>query len=614
MLTCFGSNVLMPDQRNRSRSRCNQIANFSYMLTEGYVVLSYVFKYAGKYRKKTIAAMLLLTMAVLLSMIPYVLVYQLMEPLLNHRTIGASYAMVRVAAFFVCLLGYRVAYCYGLKLSHEGAFNTLKNLRTYLQHRIEGMPLGRIQEIGTGQLKKVFTDDIDGIELLLAHAVPEGFSNMAGAGVMIAAMFFVDIRMALFSVAALLLSLIISCIMFGSCMKKMNEYYAAAATMNNTIVEYVNGMEVVKVFNRHEESFKRYKTDVLNYRNYTLDWYRLCWPFLAITTSLLPCMTIFSLPAGVAFISNGSLTLSRFALIICLTISIGTPLLKVGSYGSTLPQLQYKISALETLTEGESLKTGAQAFQGKNHDIRFDRVRFSYKETEVIHDVSFEIRENSMTAFVGESGGGKSTLAKLLVHFYDTDDGRISIGGQDITEMSLEALNREISYVAQEQFLFNTTIYENILIGKPDASREEVLRAAELARCNEFLERIPAGIDAKVGDSGKMLSGGERQRIALARAILKDAPIVVLDEATAYIDPENEEKMNAAISQVIRDKTIIVIAHRLPSVVEADQIVVLKEGAVSGIGTHEELLEQNPEYKRLWDAQAKTVAWQIKEA
>ena len=218
-----------------------------------------------------------------------------------------------------------------------------------------------------------------------------------------------------------------------------------------------------------------------------------------------------------------------------------------------------------------------------------------------------------MTAFVGESGSGKSTLAKLLVHFYDLNDGRISIGGQDITDMTLEALNDEISYVSQEQFLFNTTIYENILIGKPGADRSEVLAAAERAQCSDFLEKLPMGIDSKVGDSGKMLSGGERQRIALARAILKDAPIIVLDEATAFIDPENEEKMNAAISQVIRDKTIIIIAHRLPSIVEADQIVVLNDGTISDIGTHGELLGRNAEYKHLWDSQAKTGEWQIKE-
>ncbi len=576
-------------------------------------MISYVLKYAGKYRKKTYIAMFLLTVGVLFGVAPYWIIYQLIEPMLRHQSIDMQYALPRICLFFVCILLYKVLYCYGLKSSHEGAFHTLKNLREYLQGRIEKMPLGKIQDIGTGRLKKIFTDDIDGIELLLAHAIPEGFSNLMGALLTIVVMFFVDVRMALLSVAALVLSYLISGIMFRGCMRKMNEYYASAGKMNNTIVEYINGMEVVKVFNRHEDSFRKFKEDVNSYRDYTLGWYKLCWPFMAVITSLLPCMTIFSLPAGVHFINNGSLTLSEFALIICLTISVGTPLLKLGSFGSTLPQLQYKIGAMEKLTEGEGLKVSERKFEGKDHDIEFQKVSFSYKDKEVIHDVSLSVKENTMTAFVGESGSGKSTLAKLLVHFYDVDGGRITLGGQDITDMSLEALNNEISYVAQEQFLFNTTLYENILIGRPDATREEVLEAAERAQCTEFLERLPEGVDSKAGDSGKMLSGGERQRIALARAILKNAPIIVLDEATAFIDPENEEKMNAAISEVIKDKTVIVIAHRLPSVVAADKIVVLAEGRIAAEGTHEELLKDCETYIKLWNAQAKTGEWGIKE-
>jgi len=576
-------------------------------------MISYVLKYAGKYKKKTYIAMALLSIGVLFSIAPYYVVFRLIKPLLDHEELTVGTAVTLVVIFFACILLYKVFYCFGLKYSHEGAFHTLKNLREYVQHKIEGMPLGNIQDIGTGQLKKMFTDDIDGIELLLAHAVPEGFSNILGALFIIVSMFFVDVRMALLSVAVLILSYVISFGMFGICVKRMNKYYAAAGQMNNTIVEYINGMEVVKVFNRHEDSFKRFKKDVISYRDYTLDWYKLCWPFMAVITALLPCMTLLSLPAGVSFISNGSLTLSEFALIICMTISAATPLLKVGTFGGTLPQIKYKVNAIEKLTEGESLKVSDKGFEGKNHDIRFENVRFAYKDEEVLHGVSLDIKENSMTALVGESGSGKSTLAKLLVHFYDISAGKITLGGQDITDMSLEALNDRISYVAQEQFLFNTTIYENILLGNPGASREAVLDAAERAQCNEFLDRLPNGIDSKAGDSGKMLSGGERQRIALARAILKNAPVIVLDEATAFIDPENEEKMNAAISEVIKDKTVIVIAHRLPSITCADNIIVMDSGNIAAMGTHEELLKGCDAYAKLWNAQAKTDEWSIKE-
>ncbi len=228
--------------------------------------------------------------------------------------------------------------------------------------------------------------------------------------------------------------------------------------------------------------------------------------------------------------------------------------------------------------------------------------------------MNLSFKQGTTTALVGESGSGKSTLAKLLVHYYDINGGTISIGGQDITDMSLKALNDRVAFVSQEQFLFNTSLYENILIGKPDATREEVLDAAERAQCNEFLARFPEGLDTQAGDGGKQLSGGERQRISLARAILKNAPIIVLDEATAFMDPENEEKMNKALDEIIKDKTVLVIAHRLSTIRNAHKICVMKEGECIAADTHEKLLESCPEYKKLWDASVSASTWKIKEA
>ena len=250
-------------------------------------------------------------------------------------------------------------------------------------------------------------------------------------------------------------------------------------------------------------------------------------------------------------------------------------------------------------------------FTGKDHSISFENVRFAYKEDEVLHRVSLTVPEGSLTALVGESGSGKSTLAKLLVHYYDVTGGSIQVGGQDLRKMSVEALNDQISYVSQEQFLFNMSLLENIRLGKPDATDEEVLAAAEKAQCMEFLARLPQDIHTMAGDGGKQLSGGERQRISLARAILKDAPIVVLDEATAFMDPENEEKMNAAIAEIIKGKTVIVIARRLHSIVNADQICVLNNGQVAGIGRHKTLLENCPEYAKLWKAAEGSAAWGV---
>ena len=568
--------------------------------------------YMGGYLRYTRRSAVSITAAVILSVVPYFLLYQLIAPLLNGESLTSGYVALRVAITAVCLVGNAVLYVHGLGLSHYSAYNTLRNLRTALQGRLEQQPLGAIRELGNGRIKKVFTDDIETIELLLAHAIPEGIANLIIPAVVMVAMFFADWKLALLSLASLPFGMFAMGMMFKIGMSRMEAYYAAAAKMNNTIIEYINGMEVVKVFNRDGESYARYENDINYYRDMTLDWYRICWPWMALYSSILPCVALFTLPIGGWFVLKGWSTLADFVLVLCMTLAVGPPLLKAIGFAGKFPQLNYKVEELERLLDNPPLKQSDREFEGKNHDICFEDVHFSYKNTEVIHGIDLTIREGEMAALVGESGSGKSTLARLLVHFYDLDSGKITLGGQDITDMRIEALNDQIAFVSQEQFLFNTSLYENIRLGKPDASREEVLNAASLAQCDEFLERFPQGIDSKAGDGGKMLSGGERQRISLARALLKDAPIIVLDEATAFIDPENEEKMNAAISEVIRGKTVLIIAHRLHTVTGADQIIVLDNGNIDARGTHEELLKSSPVYQRLWAAAQQSIEWEVR--
>ena len=568
--------------------------------------------YMGGYLRYTRRSAVSITAAVILSVVPYFLLYQLIAPLLNGESLTSGYVALRVVITAVCLVGNAVLYVHGLDLSHYCAYNTLRNLRTALQGRLEQQPLGAIRELGNGRIKKVFTDDIETIELLLAHAIPEGIANLIIPAVVMVAMFFADWKLALLSLASLPFGMFAMGMMFKIGMSRMEAYYAAAAKMNNTIIEYINGMEVVKVFNRDGESYARYENDIHYYRDMTLDWYRICWPWMALYSSILPCVALFTLPIGGWFVLKGWSTLADFVLVLCMTLAVGPPLLKAIGFAGKFPQLNYKVEELERLLDNPPLKQSDRGFEGKNHDICFEDVHFSYKNTEVIHGIDLTIREGEMAALVGESGSGKSTLARLLVHFYDLDSGKITLGGQDITDMRIEALNDQIAFVSQEQFLFNTSLYENIRLGKPDASREEVLNAASLAQCDEFLERFPQGIDSKAGDGGKMLSGGERQRISLARALLKDAPIIVLDEATAFIDPENEEKMNAAISEVIRGKTVLIIAHRLHTVTGADQIIVLDNGNIDARGTHEELLKSSQVYQRLWAAAQQSIEWEVR--
>ncbi|MBQ9686960.1 MAG: ABC transporter ATP-binding protein [Oscillospiraceae bacterium] len=568
--------------------------------------------YMGEYMKYTKRAAVSVTIAVILSVVPYFLLYQIIAPLTEGGSITLGFVLLRVAITALCLAGNAILYVYGLSLSHLSAYNTLKNLRIALQGKLEKQPLGVIRELGNGRIKKVFTDDIETIEILLAHAIPEGIGNLVTPAAVLIAMFFADWKLALLSLAALPIGMLAMGMMFKLGMSRMEAYYAAATRMNNTIIEYINGMEVVKVFNRDGESYERFEHDINSYRDMTLEWYKVCWPWMALYSSILPCVALFTLPIGGWFVLRGWSTLANFVLVLCMSFGIGAPLIKAMSFGGRIPQLNYKIEELERLLDHPPLKSSDRAFEGKNHDIRFEDVHFSYKEDEVIHGIDLEIQEGQMAALVGESGSGKSTLAKLLVHFYDLNGGRITLGGQDIADMRVEELNDQISFVSQEQFLFNTSLYENIRIGKPDATREEVLRAAHLAQCDEFLARFPLGIDTPAGDGGKMLSGGERQRISLARALLKDAPVIVLDEATAFIDPENEEKMNAAISEVIRGKTVLIIAHRLHTVMGADKIVVLDNGRVEAQGTHEELLQRSEVYPRLWAAAQQSIAWEVR--
>lgn len=586
-----------------------------------------VFEYAGPHKKDLYGATLIVLLSVLMGVLPFVLAYQVISPLVMGESVDSGYVSMRVAGVLVCLVLQAILYGWGLDVSHKAAYNTLLRLRTSLQKRFEQLPLGFIQDKGTGTIKKLFVDDVDSLEVLLAHSLPEGIANLMIPLAIYVAMFFIDWKLALLSLASIPVSFAAMMIMYSVGMKKMGPYYMAGQKMNNTIIEYINGMEVVKVFNKDAESYERFRKDISDYRDYTLEWYKAAWPWMAIYSSLLPCTIILTLPVGAWFVLRGFSSLPDLILILCLSLSIGIPLLKSLGFLPTMPQLNYKIAALEQVLETAPLRQTEAAFHGNSHDICFDHVTFGYEKTqpgpdgkpmvtmdEVIHDISFTARAGQKTALVGESGSGKSTLAKLLIHYYDPQQGSISIGGQKITEMSLEALNSQISYVAQDQYLFNTSLLENIRMGRPDATDEEVLEAAKRAQCTEFLEKLPQGIQSMAGDAGKMLSGGQRQRISLARAILKNAPIIVLDEATAYADPENEEKMEAAIAELVKGKTLFVIAHKLPAIMNADQICVIEHGKLAATGTHTELLASCEEYKKLWKAAQDSEEWKVNAA
>jgi ATP-binding cassette subfamily B protein IrtA len=570
-----------------------------------------LFYYGKENNKTTILSIILLFFAALLLILPFLFIYQTIYAIVSEQKITTIFVLKEAMAILICLIIQAVLYVKGLSLSHKAAYGTIMNIRVSLQNKMEKLPLGIIESKGVGAFKKIFTDDIDSFEQLLAHAIPEGISNALGTLLVLLGIFSCDWRLGVLVLIIVPLGLIPVMLMYKIGNKGMANYYTASQIMNNTIIEYVNGMEVVKVFNKSGESYKKLKTAVNNYRDYTLKWYRSCWPFMAIYQSFLPYTLLFALPVGSILVMKGIVGVAPFILALCLALGLGAPLLRTISFMSVVPQIRYKIEELEKVLDSPPVKEGQNFYQGKSYDICFEHVFFRYDEKEVLHDINLNIKANTKVALVGESGAGKSTLAKLLIHYYDVNNGKIMIGNQNICDMRLEALNELIAYVSQDNFLFNMSLMENIRIGKPTASDEEVVAAAKKAQCMDFINRLSEGIYTKAGDSGNKLSGGERQRITLARAILKDAPIIVLDEATAFTDSENEIKIESVLSELVKHKTLIVIAHRLTTIVNAQQICILDKGNLVDCGTHKELLEKCEIYRNLWKANQDSTQWQI---
>ena len=571
-----------------------------------------ILQYAGEHRRTIYQAAFCMTLGAAASIVPYLLVYTILEQVLNGSVPTVAGSGKMLAGILLAEIVYAVLYMYGFQLSHRAAYNTLENIRRFLQENLERKPLGKIREMGSGAIKKLFIDDIESIELLLAHMIPEGIANLTVAVFALVFLLVIDWQLALVTCVVIALGISVSGQMYRVGIDQMGSYFAAAKRLNNTIIEYVNGMEVVRVFNRQDEFGERFASSVTAYRDFALSWYKVSFPWMALYGSLFSNILLYSLPFGTLLILLGQLTLARYILAICLSFGIAPLLLRCISFIGAVPQASYKIQALEKAFDYPELKTGAAAFSGTGHSIEFRNVRFAYKDLEVLKDVSFTAQERQMTALVGASGSGKSTAAKLLVHYYDVSGGEVLIGGQNIREMSLEALNEQIAYVSQDVFLFNKSIADNIRIGKKDATDDEVIAAAKKAQVDSFIRELPNGYATLAGEAGSKLSGGQRQRIAFARAILKDAPIVILDEATAFIDPENEQKMNQAIREIVRDKTVIVIAHKMQSIMNADRIIVLKDGRIAASGRHAQLIETCTEYQHLWRISEETADWTVR--
>lgn len=467
-------------------------------------MLEKVFFYGKENNSKIILSALVLLAAVLFQTAPFVFVYQIISKIINNQTIEIQFLLLCAFGVLICLVVHSFLYAKGLSLSHKAAYGTLMNLRFSLQSKLEKLPLGVIEGKGVGTLKKIFVEDIDSLEMLLAHGIPEGTANMMGVACVYTFLFILNWRLALLAAITIPIGMFAMKIMYTIGMQRMGNYYKAGQYMNNAIIEYINGMEVVKVFNKSSESYEKLKNSVVNYRDFTLAWYKACWPLMAVYGAILPCTLLANLPAGSWLVLKGYAGLSEYVLALCLSLSLGIPLLRAVSFIPMFPQIIYKINELEKLMDNPPLKETADEFHGKDYKIEYRDVSFGYGEKAVVHHVNLTIQPGAAIALAGESGSGKSTLAKLLIHYYDVNDGTITIGGQNICDMSLKALNELVSYVSQDNYLFNMSLMDNIRIGRPDATDQEVMKAAEKAQCG-FIEKLPNGFSTLAGDSGNQL-------------------------------------------------------------------------------------------------------------
>lgn len=572
--------------------------------------MSSILKYAGKYRRHIFTALALISISVPIGVVPYFLISSLIGGYINETAVMADVVRTSVL-ILLCFTVKYILYGEGLNLSHEGAFGTLYNMRVKLADNLMHQPLGEVADGGTGKYKKSFVEEIGRIELMLAHMLPEGIPNLVMPFIVLAVIFVTDWRMGLLSLASLPFGIIGMGLMMKSGVKKMPLYYEAGARLNNAVVEYVSGMEVIKIFGQTTSSFKKYSDTVENYKVFTLDWFKESWRSMSLVYAGMPCTVLLTLPVGAIMYYNGNLDLNTWIFVLMLDLSMSGPLTRVINFFPMFPQVDYTVKQLEALYSTEDVHSGNVSELPESYGVEFKNVTFAYKDKDVLKNVSFKAEQGKKTALVGESGSGKSTAARLAVHYWDVSDGSITIGGRDIREYTFDTLMSMTAYVAQDNFLFKGTIADNLRMGKKDATMAEMIEAAKAAACHDFISKLPHGYDTEVGVLGGKLSGGERQRITIARAILKNAPIIILDEATAYTDAENEELITNALNELTKGRTVIMIAHRLGTIADADNIVVLDSGRVSANGTHDELMESSSIYRRLWQMSLEAGSWNI---
>ena len=579
--------------------------------------LKVLFRYTDGSERRMGLSVILSIISVIGGLVPYYCIYRGAD--LYIRNIG-QVPMPEIIRWCILALVFYVVkiVCFSAStwISHIAAYHILEGLRLRLTDRFLKAPLGDVEGHSIGEIKSIMVEKIENMEPPLAHMIPEGSGHILLPVVSLAALCFVDVRIALAALVTLPFSMVLMSLTMVISGKSFTKYDESNAHMNSTIVEYIEGIEVIKAFGRAGTSYEKYSGAILDYKKFVIKWLSSTWITMKLTFALFPSTILGTLPVGLYLTIRGRITISELLLAVMLSMSMVTSFAKIEVFMENIREMKFNIESIEGLLNMRTLPQPEKRVDLKSHDIVMSEVHFSYtgdQKDEVLHGIDLAMPEGSYTALVGPSGGGKSTVAKLISRFWDVTEGSITIGGVNVKDMPLQQLSEMVSFVTQDNFLFRCSILENIRLGDPKATDEQVKEAARKACCEEFIKKLPMGYDTPAGEAGKRLSGGEKQRIAIARIMLKNAPIVILDEATAFTDPENEDKLQKSIEALTKGKTLLVIAHRLSTIADAEQIVVLKNGCVEAKGTQEELLDNCALYQRMWQAHVGARHWAVGE-
>ncbi|MGC7159686.1 ABC transporter ATP-binding protein [Metamycoplasma hominis] len=557
---------------------------------------------AKKEHSKLKTSVFIASIGVIAGIIPYIAASRILVELLKGNEDFKIYSLW----LGIGLLSYILKsflYSMALSVSHKATFSVLKDVRLRMLEKLPKMPLGEIISVPSGNFKQIIVDQVESMEKPLAHLLPEMTSNLLGSLSIFIYLLFLDWRMALLS----LVSIPVGMLFMGLVMKNYAVQYEGSVKvnreMNSAIIEYVNGIEVIKTFNQDKRSYAKYKDKVIANARYFYEWMKSCQLPVSLSKNISPTTMITVLPFGWYFYISGSLSAEVFISVIILSLGIAGPLLETINFVDGLAKIGTIANSINLILEGKEQKHSDREVTIQQYNIDLQNVKFGYEEEkEILHGISLNIKEGTTVAFVGPSGSGKSTLAKLIAGYWDITEENINIGGYNLNEIPLKQLYSLTAFVSQDNFLFNESIRENIRMGNPSASDKEVEDIAKKSGCHDFIMKMEHGYDTVVGSSGSHVSGGERQRISIARAMLKNAPIVILDEATSYIDPENEVIIKQALSKLIKDKTVIIIAHRLSTITDAEQIFLIENGKLVSYGKHDELLKGCELYRNMWNA------------